>query len=345
MRAALGAGAGRPFTRRRTSVGRALAAGLALALGVAFASPASAQTPVPATQGSAGAYGISVGGLVTVPPTPQVSVNTPGVQEQTAVPVDAAPLAVNATLKARAECRVAPTVPTQITEPDQPIPAPNNCDGYAITEGLDVLLSGAAGVETSLVTARVIEAEAVARCVGGRGQLATGFNLLGLRVAGADLGTPLTSTLQPVLELTGEGGALAGIVEIAQNRVTRSGDRIAVNGLQIRILPAGGGGTGGLPVEVPTLPAVPELPLPGGVAPPTAALDIIVSHAEASMPTPCGVAAQQLPAAGPGVEAGPAADLPRTGSNEMVAIPVAAGLLATAVVLRRVNRRARRATA
>lgn len=339
MRAALGAlRAERPFTgtRRRRSAGGALAAGLALTLGVAFAAPASAQAPGPATQGSASAYGISVGGLVTVAPTPSVRVTTPGqAQEQTVLPINAAPLAINATLRARAECRVEPTVPTQISA-NAP-PSPNNCDGFAITEGLDVLLSGPAGVgQTSLVKARVIEAEAVARCVAGRGVLATGYNLLGLTVGGADLGTPLTQTLQPVLELVGPDGALAGIVQIAQNEVTRTGDSIAINALHIRVLPAAG--QGGL------LPGLPDLGLPVGAPVPTAALDIIVSHAEARMPTPCGVAAAARPAGPANLGAGPVDALPRTGANQMLAVPVAFGLLTTALVLRRVNRRARRAT-
>ncbi len=345
MKAALGVvGAGRPSTRtrRRRSAAQALAAGLALALGVAFATPASAQTPIPATQGSARAYGISVGGLVTVPPTPDTGVvtNPDQVREQTVLPIDADPLLINATLRARAECQVNPTVAATLANQ-----TPNNCRGYAIAEGLDVLLSGLAGAQTSLVSARVIEAEAVSRCVGGQGQLATGFRLLGLQVGGQDLTEDVTSTLQPVLQLTEEGGALAGIVQIAQNEVTRSGDRIAVNGLHIRILPDGGATGGLLDPVTGLLPGVPAVALPGGVEAPTAALDIIISHAEASMPTPCGVAAQRNPGPGPDLGAGPGAPLPRTGSNEMVAIPLAFGLLATAMVLRGVNRRARRATA
>lgn len=340
MRAALRAGAGRPFTRRRRSVGRALAAGLALALGVAFASPASAQTPGPATQGTARAYGLSIGGLVTVAPTPQVSVGTPGVQEQTVVPVDADPLVINGTLTARAECQVNPTVAATLAEV-----TPNNCRGYAITESLDVLLSGAAGVETSLVSTRLLQAEAVGRCVGGRGQLATGYKRTFLSVFGQDLTEPVDDTLDTVLQLVGANDTLAGLVQVAEGEVTRpTPDSIAINGVHVRILPTDD-------EDGALLPGIPELPLgdggllPGGAPVPTAALDIIISRAEARMPTPCGVAAQQGPAAGPDLGAGPAADLPRTGSNEMVAIPVAAGLLATAVVLRGVNRRARRATA
>lgn len=325
MRAALGVvGAGSPFTetRRRRSVGGALAAGLALALGVAFAAPASAQTPGPATQGSASAYGLQATGLVPIGATPTVSVTTPGQVEQTVLSVPAPPLAVNATLQARAECRVEPTVPKRIATAN--LQTPNNCDGYARTEGLDVLLTGGLipGGTTAappLVSVDLIEGEAVARCVAGRGQLATGFNLVNVEINGTAVAL-VNDTVTQVVNLLGPSGLLAPVVTITQNEVTQSGDRIAVNALHIKILPGAGGVT-----------------LPGTLA---GAEDIIISHAEARMPTPCGVAAPPQVLA---QDLGAPADLPKTGSNEMTAVPLALGLLATAVVLRRVNRRARRA--
>jgi len=291
-----------------------------LALGVAFAAPASAD---PATQGSASAFGtrIAAGGLGAVPATPSVSVGTPGVQEQTAVPADIAPLVVNGTLRTRAECQVESAVAATLANQ-----GPNNCRGFAITESLDVLL-GATGTATSLVSARVIEGEAVARCVGGRGQVATGFNLLGLQVAGQDLGTPLTNTLEPVLNLTAPGGALANVVQIARNEIVNlPGGGIAVNALHIRILPITGTGT-----------VLPGLPLPTGMTL-SEAVDIVISHAEARMPTPCGV-----PAASQALGTGPetSGSLPRTGDNRMLAVPLALGLLTTALVLRQVNSRVR----
>ncbi|MDQ3574747.1 MAG: hypothetical protein M3404_07500 [Actinomycetota bacterium] len=288
-----------------------------MALGVAFAAPASAQAPGPATQGSASAYGLRGSGLVTIAPTPSVSTGTPGLREQTAVPVDAGTVALNATLRARAECRVEPTVPVQIDATlTPPLPAPNNCDGYARTEGLSVLLE-VAGVETpALVTADLIEGEAVARCVAGRGVLASGYNIVNLRIGGEPVAL-VEDTVTQVLDLVGADGPLAPVVTVTQNEVTRTADGIAVTALHVSVLP-GGAGTG--------------------------AQDIYISHAEARMPSPCGVAGPARPAAPANLGAGPVdAPLPRTGSNEMLAIPVAFGLLATALVLRQANRRARRA--
>lgn len=329
MRAALGVvGAGRRFTstQRRRSARGALAAGLALTLGVAFVAPASAQTPTPATQGSASAYGLQATGLVPIPATPTVSVSTPGQQQQITLPVAAAPLAVNGTLTARAECNVEPTVSKRLAS--TPL-TPNNCDGFARTEGLAVLLSGGAlpsdplAPAPSLVSADVIEGEAVARCVGGRGQVATGFNLTDVRIGGNPVAL-VNDTVSGVVNLLGPNGLLAPLVTITQNETgTLPNGGIFVNALHIRILPGAGG-----------------IALPGTLGGP---VDIIVSHAEARMPTPCGVAAVAGLAVSRDLGGGPA-DLPRTGANQMPAVPLALGMLATAVVLHRVNRRARRAS-
>ena len=305
-----------------------MAAGLALALGVAFAAPASAQAPVPATQGSASAYGLSGSGLVTIPATPTASTGTPGLVVNVGVPASVAPLAVNGTLTARAECRVEPVVPKRIASAN--IVTPNNCDGYARTEGLAVLLSGALPLPSdplapvpSLVSADLIEGEAVARCVAGRGELATGYNLSDVRIGGQPVEF-VNDTAEAVVELLGPNGLLSPLVTITRNETgTLPGGGIFVNALHIRILPGAGG-----------------VALPGTLG---AAQSIIVSHAEARMPSPCGVAAPARPAAGPGLGAGPVDALPRTGANQMAAVPLALGMLATAVVLRQVNRRARRA--
>ncbi len=333
MRAALGVvGAGRLFTstRRRRSARGALAAGLALTLGVAFVAPASAQTPTPATQGSASAYGLQATGLVPIPATPTVSVSTPGqVQQQVTLPVSAAPLAVNGTVTARAECRVEPTVAKRIASAT--IVTPNNCDGYTRTEGLAVLLSGGAlpgdplAPVPSLVSADEVQSEAVARGVGGRGQVATAYSLTDVRIGGNPVAL-VNDTVTQVVNLLGPGGLLAPVVTVTQNETgTLPGGGVFVNALHIKILPGAGG-----------------VALPGTLA---GAEDIIVGHSEARMPTPCGVAAPAGPAAGPdlGLGGGPA-DLPRTGANQMPAVPLALGMLATAVVLHRVNRRARRAS-
>lgn len=300
-----------------------------MALGVAFAAPASAQAPGPATQGSASAYGLSGSGLVTIPATPTASTGTPGLVVNVGVPAAAAPLAINGTLTARAECRVEPVVPKRIASAN--IMTPNNCDGYARAEGLAVLLSGALPLPSdplapvpSLVSADVIEGEAVARCVNGQGVLATGYNLSDVRIGGNPVQF-INDTVSGVVNLLGPNGLLAPVVTITQNETgTLPGGGVFVNALHIRILPGAGG-----------------VALPGTLG---AAQSIIVGHAEARMPSPCGVAAAARPAAGPGLGAGPVDALPRTGANEMLAVPVAFGLLTTALVLRRVNRRARRAT-
>ncbi|HEX2186314.1 MAG TPA: choice-of-anchor P family protein, partial [Chloroflexota bacterium] len=190
--------------------------------------------------------------------------------------------------------------------------APSNARGYAATENLGLLFTVAGAASQPLIGARLIEAEAVARCVGGRAVFDTGSNLAAVTVGGNPVN--LDGIINPILNLVTPGGPLAPVVTVIPNETgTLPGGGVFINALRITI--------------------------------PLLNVNIVVSHAEARMPTPCGVAGPPRPG-NPGGDVGVGGvDLPRTGSDDRFVLPLSLGLLATAVALRHLNRRARRAQA
>ena len=225
---------------------------------------------------TASAFGLEATGLLAIQKTPEVTVTSPPGDKQerrVTLPLNAGTLAINATIFAVAEAKEAsdihplllasrPGNTENVTEDNV------NARGFASTEAIDVVVSASEllpeVVRTSLVTADAIEAEAVAKCVNNQPVFETGYNILDLRVANIDLGTPLEGILNTVLNLASPGGLLSIVVEITRGAVTRTPESIAIDALRIRI------------------PLLNET--------------INISHAEARMPANCGVAA---PAPGP----------------------------------------------
>lgn len=285
---------------------KVFAAVVAVAAVLRFAAPAGAD---PALQGKASAFGLAATGAIPVSPTPSVAVDAPDAAiENTVLNIPAPPLALSATLTAQAAARIESSLDATLPGVLDGV----NARGFAATEDLGLLFTVAGAAPQPLVGAQVLQAEAVARCEGGRAVFDTGSNIVGLTIGGQQVN--LGPVLNPVLDLLGPGGPLQAVVTVVTNETgTLPGGGVFVNALRISI--------------------------------PVLNVNIVVSHAEARMTTPCGVppAAPDEPVAAAGPGGG--GDLPRTGSNEMLIAPVGLGMLATAVVLRHLNRRARRSAA
>lgn len=295
---------------------KALIAGLVLSLGLVFAAPASAD---PTRSASASAFALEATGLVPITRTPVVTASAPpdsGLR-RAILEVPAQPLVTSATGAAQAEGRVLQTLPSTLPG----VQGGNNSRGHAIVENLNLLVSPAGAPVPAVLQIALIEAEAVARCVGRTAVFDTGSRRSVILLNGAPVQL-VDDVLNIPFDLLNPTGALAAVISFSENETgTLPGGGVFVDALVIRIL--------------------------SGVIGQQQTQTVRVSHAEARMPTPCD------PVAGPGnpgpaaagLDLGPGAPLPRTGSNEMLAVPVALGMLATAVALRQLNRRARRANA
>lgn len=286
-----------------------LVASFVLAFTLAGAAPAFAN-PDPAKASQAGAYGLSATGLVPIAPTPVVAVattETSGPQNQTAadrkvtIELPLAPITVTGVIGAIAEGNRESVIDAQL----QNVQDGNNARGFAQTVGLNVL-TGPGNIDvlgglqpTSLLTAQVVAAEAVAKCVNNRAVFDSGSRVVGLLLGGNEV--PLVNDLvNTVLSLTGPNGPLSVAVSIQQNE---TGD-----------LPGGGRFVNALHIKVPLINE-----------------DIIVSHAEAKMDTPCAPA--------PPAQVQP--HLATTGGNSWF-FDGGAALLVTAFVLMVAVRRLRR---
>lgn len=293
---------------------------VALALPFVGAGPASAD---PARASAASAFALSATGLLAIPQTPAgVTAQQPpdaraqqlGQNFNAALPVAVPGVAVNGTLGAVAEATRESTLGAVVPG----VGGGNNARGFARTEGLSVLgsadlltvIGGNVLALTDLVTAAVIESEAVARCVNNQPVFEAGVRLVGLNVGGLAV-DPL---LQPVVDLLLSTLNIPGVVQIQRgdrdpSLTVRTAESITVTALRISIL-----GT----AEV-----------------------INVAQATAAMPANCAV---ERPAAQPTGPGDIAPTLAATGSSDLI-LPVAFGMLVTGFGLRRLNRRSRRANA
>ena len=212
--------------------------GVLTGLVVAQAAPALAD-PVNAGSASAYAVTVSVGGSEVVPPTPadvEMSMPPGGEISDTAIPVDADPIAVNGTLNASAAVHPASDLETQLTVVEQEVAGPYNAQGVALIEGLDVLLD-AAGEGVSLVSASVVRAEAVAVCRGGTVSYSANSEIVDLDVGGEDipLNAPVTELIDAIGGVLDDTG-LNAVVDVSRNVVTElDGGGIAVDALVISI--------------------------------------------------------------------------------------------------------------
>lgn len=299
---------------------KALVAAMSMAVFLGAATPAYAQVQEPARASGAAAYGITGSGLLPISPTPLVAVAQPpdtgrqlGSNFQATIPLDLGGLAVNATITAVGEATREPRL-TSVLDGN---PDGTSARGFARTEGLQLL--GAADLLTvlgldpltapALLTASAVEAEAVAACVNGEAVFSTDSRVLGLEVLELDLGAILDPILSELLNTLN----IEGILEIAQNEsgVLPDGSGVFVNALRITVL-----GT---------------------------LQEIIIGHAEATMPADCRVPPPTTLAptgGGPGPGGGA---LAATGT-ELPFLPLGLGIVALGVILNRVVRRTTRQT-
>ena len=316
---------------------KVLTAGFAMAVALSAMGPASAD---PARSSSAGAFGITatLSGTTLIAPTPTaVAAAPPDASEErnSTVPLTAGTLTITGALNAVAQARQAdelvfaltPAVlagaPAGSSEPIT-LTAPNT-RAFGSAANASVLVSSLAGLPAdafefvqslagSLVSAGAVQAEAVAKCVGGRPQFDTGFNVVDLRLAGTQI--PLVGDLvTTVVDLLGPTNPLAGLIAITKGEVVPLADGVGINALRVSVL----GSPGGTPL-----------------------LSVVIGHAEVHMPTDCAVAAP-APPTGPG-DVAPTGNLAATGGDFSVTPIVAMVLLGGAFAIRRLTVRARRSS-
>lgn len=301
----------------------------AVAVMVAGMLPAAAQTAAAARGYS---YGINAAleGSALLDQTPNCTAEIPPEAEafcsETLVDVPVEGVLESGTLTAENEVNAAGGLAGRLQEErvaftgEGVIPDAWNTTSYAVTEGL--------AVADTLLQADVVESEAVAGCVGGQPVLASGANVANLRLAEDEVLAPILDALQvdlsPALNLTQAPNTL--VVDLSPvirvvfwetnwdgtTGTTDGSDTVWVNALHIQVL--SGVGEGG---ELIPLPDILELP---GLEPPvdgdvqvqqqeTGAVDIIVSHSEAS--ANC--------AAGPQGPGGPLDGITKSASSAVVA--------------------------
>ena len=299
---------------------KVLVAAVALALGIAWA-PSSAFAE-PARASSASAYGLTVNllGGQLIAPTPTVAASQPpdSIDREPIIPIDLDPVAQSGTGVTVAEATRADT----ITGERLAVARGNDnkavtlqgvsARGYAGLESANVLVNQFAELpveldQLTLVEADAIEAEAVAKCVDNQPQFDYGYNLLNLELGDTPV-TAIEDVIDGIIELPGPLSDL-GVIDFDTprtnpNMVTRTPTGIAVTALRVALLPALG-----------------EDPL----------VEVVIGHAEARMPTPCGIE-QPRPPTGPG----PAAPALAATGDDMGTWPLMAfGVLGGAVILRR----------
>ena len=313
---------------------KVLIGAFAAAVALSAIGPASAE---PARTSSAGAFGLQaiVLGTQLVAPTPVVAVSQPpdtgrtlGGNVNATLPVDLAGLAVTGVVTAVGEAHRADDIVPALTTPvgqfsDAVTVTGVNARGLARAENLNLLgnipltdvIAGPVA-EQPLLSAGSVQAEAVAKCVNNQAVFDTGFNIVDLRLAGAELAlNDLVATLLAALNLP-------GVITVAQGETGP--------------LPDGGVFINALRVRVPLLQA-----------------DIIVGHAEARMPANCGIA-PPAPPTGPGPiapvasvsapaasVAAPLGNLAATGGDFSVTPLLAMAMLGGALGVRRLVVRSR----
>jgi hypothetical protein len=316
---------------------KVLTAGFAMAVALSATGPALAD---PARGSSASAFGIAaaLAGTQVIPPTPTATATAPpdaNEDRNSTVPLTAGTLTLTGALNAVAQARQAdellvalrPEVltgaPAGSSEPIN-LAAPN-ARGFGSAANASVLVSAVPGLPDdafeliqaaggSLVTAGAVQAEAVAKCVGGRPQFDTAFNVVDLRLAGTQI--PLVGDLVTTLvDLLGPDNPLATLVSITKGEVIPLADGVAINALRVRLL----GVAGGAPL-----------------------VDVVIGHAEVHMPADCAVA-PPAPPTGPGPVA-PVGNLAATGGDFSLTPVVAMVLLGGALGIRRLTVRARRSS-
>lgn len=318
---------------------RILAVTVALALCWTVAAvPATAE---PASSSSASAYGLSASGLIPISPTITGQASQPPGQDLAVppqllnVPLGGLALAGVVGVDARAHSAddITPLlvgIPTTANASDPTTITPVNAQAVAKTTGaalvfnnpgldpIRVLLAQVSTAVGGLLGADAVVAEAVARCVNNEPVFETGFQVAGL---GGLVGDALDPIVQPLLDqllgLLGPGSTLSSIISIDAGRVTRLTDGIAIDGLVVRV--------------------------------PLLNQEIIISHAEAHMPSNCGIAPPQPTGPGDIAPVGSLASQGRAAQPSLAAtgtdvafLPLGVGMIGIAFLVLRMTRRSSR---
>jgi len=216
---------------------------LAVAAVLAAAPIASAE---PVGGGSASAFGatVTVAGQSVVPPTPEAQVEAPPFGDDvdnTAVPIDADPVAVNGTLIASAAVHQASDLESELEQPaaEQDVAGPYNARAVGQIEDLEVLVD-AVGEQVPLLEADLVRGEAVAVCVGGTVSYSASSEIVNLVIGGQD---PLSGPLNDLIGQISDGlnaSPLVGLVDVDVNVVTETATGASVDALVITVLAAAG---------------------------------------------------------------------------------------------------------
>jgi len=246
---------------------------------VGVAGPASAD---PLTSGGALGYGAQVSGTLLpnlIPPTPLAVVNTvPADVTKPLINLPVDPLLVSVTLSAQATTSVDSSLPTTVPGTTVigagALPSGWNARGFTRAEGLKILTTPAvAGVSNgvSLVSADVLQSEAVAACVAGKVVLGGSTQVIGLSLGGQ----PQTVVDNLVTTLLGTVNNITSPLNvhiIKDEKGTKDGGAtVFFNALHVSVLGTDAG---------------------------NALLDVVIGHAEASA-TACGPLATTPPSVAP----------------------------------------------
>lgn len=312
---------------------KVLTAACTVAVALSATSAASAD---PARTSSAAAYGTTaiVAGSPVIPPTPVASAAAPpdaDGERSSVVPVTGGTLTVTGAIVTVAQTRQSDGLLVALTPQalsgapaggSDPITllAPN-ARAFGSAANSSVLVSAIpAGLPAdafdliqaaanSLVSAGVIQAEAVAKCIGGSPQFDTGYNITDLELAGTQI--PLAGDLlTQIVNALGAGSPLAGLLTVTKGEQLTFADGVGVNALRVQLLGVAGG-------------------------PPL--VEVVIGHAEVHMPADCAVAP---PTTVPAPVA-PRGALPSTGGDSSVTPLLAMGMLGGALGVRRILVRAR----
>ncbi len=205
----------------------------------AAAGPAQAQDASPT---AASAYGATatLAGQELIPPTPQVAVPVGEEDSQTLVDVPADPLAISGTLTATATSHQTADVESQLTVVEQDLAGPYNATGVGSVENLEVLVNQV-GENVSLLTADVVQAEAVAVCSQSGPQFSATSEIVNLQIADQQL--PLNAPVEQIVDaLNGvlEQSGLNQVVNVERNVVEQTDTGASVTALVVTLLQAAG---------------------------------------------------------------------------------------------------------
>jgi hypothetical protein len=228
---------------RRVRALLAMSAAALLAVGIGGSGPAAAD-PVASGTASSFAATVQLGGTDVIPPTPVAEVAAPPFADDadsTAIPIDAAPLAVNGTLIATAAVHQASDLDTTLGQPAsaQAVAGPYNARAVGEIESLDVLLDDSIP-GGQLVHAELLTGEAVAVCSAGAVQYSASSEVVNLQIGDQD---PLSGPLNDLITQITDGlnaSPLADVISVEPNVVTVTPTGASVDALVITVLAAAG---------------------------------------------------------------------------------------------------------